>query len=85
MINFAQFQTQIDNLKKQFSEAQTIPEQIRSITNKVQDSESRELLNDLSVEFEKAMKDAEQGKLRDFTQFINRAQNIANGNESKSN
>lgn len=82
MINFDDTKKQLSDMQKQFDKTKDIPVQIKKVSEAVKDSESKRLLQDLSGAFAEAMKDAQKGKLKDFTKFVNRAENLTNGNGS---
>ena len=85
MIDFDSFRKQLDDLSNKFKETQNIPSQIHNVAKTIKDSESKKLVQDFGAAVSTALEDAKNGKLTDFKQFINRAENIANGNESTGN
>ena len=85
MIDFDSFRKQLDDLSNKFKETQNIPSQIQNVAKTIKDSESKKLVQDFGSAVSTALEDAKNGKLTDFKQFINRAENIANGNESTGN
>ncbi|NRA78931.1 MAG: hypothetical protein HRU18_12035 [Pseudoalteromonas sp.] len=85
MINFEGYKKQLADIQKEYNSVKNIPERIRSVANKLKESDEKTLLNDVTEEFSKALKDAEKGETPNFNQLLNRAENIANGYESKNN
>ena len=85
MIDFDSFRKQLDDLSNKFKDTQNIPSQIQNVSKTIKDSESKKLVQDFGAAVSTALEDAKNGKLTDFKQFINRAENIANGNESTGN
>jgi len=85
MIDFDSFRKQLDDLSNKFKDTKNIPSQIQNVAKTIKDSESKKLVQDFGAAVSTALEDAKNGKLTDFKQFINRAENIANGNESTGN
>jgi hypothetical protein len=82
MINFDESKKILEDIQKQFKSMEEVPERIRNIANQVESAGEKNLLNDVSAEFQKALKDAEKGKPSDFRDLLNRAENLANGYRS---
>ena len=85
MIDFDSFRKQLDDLSNKFKDTKNIPSQIQNVAKTIKDSESKKLVQDFGAAVSTALEDAKNGKLTDFKQFINRAENLANGNESTGN
>jgi len=82
MIDFNSYRKDLHDFQNELKNAQKIPDQIRNISRKIQDKQSQNLVFDLGDAF---LSDIKSGKIKDLETIINRAENIANGNESTGN
>lgn len=76
---------QIEALKNSINKVQNITSQIQSIQTKVKDPDVNAVISDALNQFQEGIKDAEKGKLKDFSSLLNKIENLADGHENTSN
>lgn len=83
MIDIEEINRQRREFQKTMKGSANLIDQIKNIARNAGEREGQ-LLNRVASEFQAGLKDAEKGKLKDFTKLINSIEKEINGNQSSS-